>query len=116
MRLAFVFALLAAPALAQDVENPLQPSELWDDMRESVIGTNQEPPVNPAVLLLDAPKRADNPALVPIHITQPPGAPDVTALSLVVDGNPAPVASPAVVSPAAVSPGSASRADATATR
>ena len=92
MRLAFVFALLAAPALAQDVENPLQPSELWDDMRESVIGTNQEPPVNPAVLLLDAPKRADNPALVPIHITQPPGAPDVTALSLVVDGNPAPVA------------------------
>ncbi|SMO73254.1 quinoprotein dehydrogenase-associated SoxYZ-like carrier [Paracoccus laeviglucosivorans] len=92
MKLAFVFALLAAPVLAQPVENPLQPSELWDDMRSSVIGTDTEPPVDPAVLLLDAPKRADNPALVPIHITQPVGAPAVTAVSLVVDGNPAPVA------------------------
>lgn len=100
MRLAFVFALLAAPALAQNIENPLQPSALWDDMRESVIGTNEEPPVDPAVLLLEAPKRADNPALVPVHITQPPGAPAVTALALVVDGNPAPVAAEFTFGPA----------------
>lgn len=93
-RLALILTLVAGSALAQEgaVENPLQPSALWDDMRLAVIGTETEPPVDPAILNLDAPKRADNPALVPVHITQPPGAPQVTRLSLVVDGNPAPVA------------------------
>lgn len=74
------------------VENPLQPSPDWDDMRLAVIGTDIEPPIDPSVFDLDAPKRADNPALVPIRITQPKGAPAITALSLVVDHNPAPVA------------------------
>ncbi len=92
MKLALILAVLAAPAVAQEVENPLLPSPLWDDIRLSVIGTEDEPPVDPAVLLLDAPKRADNPALVPVRITQPPGAPAITALAVVVDGNPAPVA------------------------
>ncbi|MGA0613296.1 quinoprotein dehydrogenase-associated SoxYZ-like carrier [Paracoccus sp. KR1-242] len=94
MRLALVLALLAAPhlVLAAEIENPLQPSEAWDDLRSSIIGTDDEPPIDPAILLLDAPKRADNPALVPVHITQPPGAPAITGLALVVDGNPAPVA------------------------
>lgn len=89
---ALLVALLAAPGLAADVANPMQPSALWDDMRLAVIGTDEEPPVDPAVFDLDAPPRADNPALVPVHITQPPGAPAITALTLVVDGNPAPVA------------------------
>ena len=95
-RLALILSLLAVPALAQQaappVENPLQPSPIWDDLRLSIIGTEAEPPVDPSVLLLDAPKRADNPALVPVRITQPPGAPAITKLALVVDGNPAPVA------------------------
>ena len=92
MRLALILTLLAAPALAAEVENPMLPSPLWDDLRSSIIGTEEEPPVDPAVFDLDAPKRADNPALVPVHVTQPPGAPAITALTLVVDGNPAPVA------------------------
>lgn len=92
MRLALLLAFLAAPVLAAEVENPLQPSPLWDDLRSSIIGTEKEPPIDPAILLLDAPKRADNPALVPVHVTQPPGAPAITGLTLVVDGNPAPVA------------------------
>lgn len=101
-RLALILTLVAGSALAQDgaVENPLQPSALWDDMRLAVIGTETEPPVDAAILNLDAPKRADNPALVPVHITQPPGAPQVTRLSLVVDGNPAPVAAEFTFGPA----------------
>ncbi len=92
MKLALILALLAGPALAAEVANPLQPSPIWDDLRSSIIGTEDEPPLDPAVFDLDAPPRADNPALVPVHITQPPGAPAITALTLVVDGNPAPVA------------------------
>ena len=65
--LALILSLLAAPALAQEVENPLLPSPLWDDLRLSIIGTEDEPPLDPSVLLLDAPKRADNPALVPVR-------------------------------------------------
>lgn len=97
MRRALLMAFLAAPLFASpgwaaEVENPLLPSPIWDDLRSSIIGTETEPPIDPAVLLLDAPRRADNPALVPVHLTQPPGAPAITALTLVVDGNPAPVA------------------------
>lgn len=94
MRLACLLAalILAPGALLAQVANPMQPSALWDDMRLAVIGTDEEPPVDPSVLDLDAPPRADNPALVPVRITQPPGAPAITALALVVDGNPAPVA------------------------
>lgn len=101
-RLALILAVMAGPALAQGaaVENPLQPSALWDDMRLAVIGTETEPPVDAAILNLDAPKRADNPALVPVHITQPPGAPQITALALVVDGNPAPLAAEFTFGPA----------------
>ncbi|MGR3199487.1 MAG: quinoprotein dehydrogenase-associated SoxYZ-like carrier [Paracoccus sp. (in: a-proteobacteria)] len=82
--------LLAAPALAQD--NPLQPSPTWDDLRVSVIGLDDEPPVDPGVLDLDAPMRAHEAAIVPIHLTQPADAPAVEALTLVIDENPAPVA------------------------
>lgn len=84
-------ALLAAtPVWAQ--ENPLRPSETWEDLRESVIGLSEEPPVDAAILDLDAPIRANDAALVPIRMTQPPGAAALTDLMLVIDKNPAPVA------------------------
>lgn len=82
--------LLASPAFAQD--NPLQPSALWDDLRETVIGLSEEPPIRNDVLDLDAPPRANDAALVPIRLTQPPEAPPLTDLSLVIDHNPAPFA------------------------
>ena len=80
------------PAYADEAGNPMQPSPNWEDLRASIINTDIDPPIDAGVLLLDAPKRADNPALVPVHITQPPGAPAITALTLVIDNNPAPVA------------------------
>ncbi|WP_323009672.1 quinoprotein dehydrogenase-associated SoxYZ-like carrier [Paracoccus sp. (in: a-proteobacteria)] len=97
MKRALVLALLAVPvlglsAMAAEVANPMQPSALWEDMRLAVIGVDEEPPVDPAIFDLDAPPRADNPALVPVRITQPAGAPAIRSLALVVDGNPAPVA------------------------
>lgn len=91
MKLALALLLATAlPALAQD--NALQPSPAWDDMRLAVIGTEAEPPIDPAVFDLTAPYRADSPALVPIRITQPEGAPRIEKLALVIDHNPAPVA------------------------
>ncbi|MFG6079931.1 quinoprotein dehydrogenase-associated SoxYZ-like carrier [Paracoccus litorisediminis] len=102
MRRLVLIALLCLPqlGLAAEVENPLEPSPIWDDLRSSIIGTEDEPAIDPGVLLLDAPKRADNPALVPVHVAQPPGAPAITALTLVIDGNPAPVAAEFTFGPA----------------
>lgn len=88
--LTLAFLTLASPALAQD--NPLQPSATWDDLRESVVGLTEEPPQDPAILSLDAPVRANDAAIVPIHLTQPEDAPILQQVTLVIDENPAPVA------------------------
>ena len=96
--LTILLALLASPALAAD--NLLQPSPAWDDMRASVIGADAEPPVDTAIFDLDAPRRADNPALVPIRITQAPDTPRIVKLALVIDANPAPVAGEFTFGPA----------------
>lgn len=83
--------LLTAPAAwAQD--NPLLPSPTWDDLRASVIGLDAEPPQDAGVLDLTAPFRAHEAAIVPVHITQGADAPPLSALSLIIDENPAPVA------------------------
>lgn len=81
--------LLASPVWAQD--NPLLPSDIWADMREAVVGIDEDPPLDPAVLDLDAPVRAHDAALVPVRLTQAPDAPPLTGVTLVVDANPAPV-------------------------
>jgi sulfur-oxidizing protein SoxY len=39
MRLAIDLIPLAAPALASGVENPMQPSPLWEELRSGIIGT-----------------------------------------------------------------------------
>lgn len=83
-------ALLATPVLAQD--NPLQPSPTWDDIRESVVGLTTEPPVRTAVMDMTAPHRANDPAIVPVRLFQPDGAPALRSAMVVVDENPAPVA------------------------
>ena len=95
---ALALVLLGPPAWA--AENPLQPSPAWEDMRSGVTGSDAEPPIDPSVLDLDAPVRAENPALVPIRVTQPPGAPRIMKLALVVDQNPAPVAGEFTFGPA----------------
>ena len=85
-----MLALTAAPGFAAD--NPLQPSPAWEDIRPTLLGDAPDPPQDATQLLLDAPPRADDPALVPIRITQPEGATPITQLALVIDENPAPVA------------------------
>ncbi|MFD1881647.1 quinoprotein dehydrogenase-associated SoxYZ-like carrier [Paracoccus pacificus] len=93
MRLLFVAAVLmlsGPPVFAQD--NPLQPSETWEGLRYDVILQDTDPPDAAGVMALDAPARATNPALVPVRITQPEGAPAIRKLIVVVDENPAPVA------------------------
>ncbi|MCF3974272.1 quinoprotein dehydrogenase-associated SoxYZ-like carrier [Paracoccus sp. EGI L200073] len=89
---AYVLAalLLASPAMAQD--NPLLPSETWNDLRDSVVGLTQDPPLDAMALDLDAPVRANDAAIVPIRLTQAEDAPPLSALTLVIDENPAPVA------------------------
>lgn len=82
--------LLASPAFAQD--NPLLPSETWNDLRESVVGLTEEPPIDATALDLNAPFRANDAAIVPIRLTQAPDAAPLTDLTLVIDENPAPVA------------------------
>ena len=85
-----LLALTAGAAFAAD--NPLQPSPSWEDIRPTLLGDAPDPPQDAGQLLLDAPGRADDPALVPIHITQPEGAEPITRLALVIDENPAPIA------------------------
>ncbi|AXC50319.1 quinoprotein dehydrogenase-associated SoxYZ-like carrier [Paracoccus suum] len=92
MRLALSLCLLLAQPAVADVQNPLQPSEAWPDIRDTLIADAPDPPIDPGQLLLDAPARADDPAVVPIHLTQPPGAAPIERLVLVIDNNPAPVA------------------------
>lgn len=85
----FLAVTLGAPAAA---DNPLQPSPSWDDIRPTLLGDAPDPVIDPAQLTLEAPMRADDPALVPIRLTQPPGAVPIEKLALVIDENPAPVA------------------------
>ena len=89
--IAALTAMLVLPAMAQ--ENALQPSsEAWDDLRESVVGLEADPPVDAAILDLNAPVRANDAAIVPFRITQPADAPALTDMMVVIDNNPAPVA------------------------
>jgi len=99
---AFRFAILAAllvpePLWAQD--NPLLPSPAWEELK-ALIPTAETATENSGVLLLDAPLRASDPAFVPVHLTQPPGAPPIRALTVVIDENPAPVAAEITLGPA----------------
>lgn len=84
--------LLASPVIVMAQDNPLQPSETWDDLRETVIGLAAEPAIDATTLDLEAPIRAHDAAIVPIRLTQPAEAPALTDLTLVIDQNPAPVA------------------------
>lgn len=92
MTRALCVALLSAmPALAED--NPMVETPTWADLRLSVIPEDIDPPVDEARLLLNAPPRAQDPALVPVRMTQPGGDTALlTGAALVVDENPAPVA------------------------
>jgi sulfur-oxidizing protein SoxY len=92
-----VVLLSAAPGLAQD--NPLVDSPAWQELK-ALVPSGEAATENPEVLLLDAPFRASDPAFVPVHLTQPPGAPPIQGLTVVIDENPAPVAAEITLGPA----------------
>jgi len=85
-------ASLALSAQAGDsVTNPLTESEMWDIMRENVVGDAQIAD-GAALFTVEAPYRANDAATVPVRIRQTD--PDVTIsnATVVIDENPAPVA------------------------
>jgi len=85
-------ALLCAPVLAADkVKNPMTESATWNDLRGDVVG---EVALGDATTLLtiEAPYRAHDAATVPIVLKQKDGDTRITAATVVVDENPAPVA------------------------
>ena len=86
-------ALLALPAAAAGTaDNPLQPAETWAELRSAVFG-EREIRDGRAMLTIDAPYRAHDAAIVPVEIRETADSGlDITALTLIVDENPAPVA------------------------
>jgi sulfur-oxidizing protein SoxY len=81
-----MFAASISPAGAQE-------ETAWLEMRSSVIG-DQVPQDGTGIVTLNAPKRAEDAAIVPIEVrlTAPDAGPSrITKLTVVVDQNPAPV-------------------------
>ncbi|MEO0820344.1 MAG: quinoprotein dehydrogenase-associated SoxYZ-like carrier [Pseudomonadota bacterium] len=81
---------LAAPAHAGGA--PERPSEAWNEIRDQLWPEAEIAPAE-ALIDIDAPTRAADAAIVPVTITLDP-APGrfVTAMTVIVDENPAPVA------------------------
>lgn len=88
-----VLLLLAAampPAAAEMSEN--ERAERWADLSHALFGDRRVQDAGDA-LIIDAPARADNAALVPIALRLAgPLASDTRALYLVIDNNPSPLA------------------------
>lgn len=83
--------LLPATAHAQSTE--VQSSKIWNELKTDVFG-DKPIEVDSGILRIDAPKRAQDAAIVPVDIFIDPGkAPNgLKALTLIVDVNPSPVA------------------------
>ena len=83
--------LLGAPALADEIKNPLKDGATWAELASDVIG-DVTPADGAALFSVDAPYRAHDAAIVPLHIRQDPTSDKtITKLTIVVDENPAPV-------------------------
>lgn len=78
-------------ALADEIKNPLTPSETWDDLMFDVVG-EAELATSDGLLAIDAPYRAHDAATVPIVLTQVDETALITKATVVVDENPAPIA------------------------
>ncbi|WP_299081647.1 quinoprotein dehydrogenase-associated SoxYZ-like carrier [uncultured Ruegeria sp.] len=91
---------LSLPVWAeQSVKNPLTESETWQDLQYDVVGDAQIGEAD-ALLTLDAPYRAHDAATVPIVLKQLDPDAQITAATVVIDENPAPVAGVFSFSPA----------------
>ena len=85
-------AIMHGAQAADKRDNPLKPSEAWEDMRVDVIG-DKDILDGSAYLEFDAPYRAHDAATVPVTIREKEGSDkEFVRLTLVIDQNPAPVA------------------------
>lgn len=90
-------AIAANAAGAADVATT---DDVWPTLRSELFGGKPIIEDSPA-LTVEAPKRAEDAALVPVKVTLPAGAGDVRKLTLIVDKNPAPMAAAFTFGPAA---------------
>lgn len=97
---AAVAALISGPVWATDtLQNPLTESETWNDLRGDVVGDVELVSAD-GLLSIEAPYRAHDAATVPILLKQQDPAQTITAATVVIDENPAPVAAVFGFSPA----------------
>ncbi len=90
--LAAALTLAAAPLFAgEPIKNPLIDGETWEGLRYDVVG---DAPIRDAagLLELEAPFRAHDAATVPIILRQLDPTAEITAATVVIDENPAPIA------------------------
>ena len=98
------FALVAAMAaglLAQANGTARAEEDIWPSLQSEVFGSRviQE---NDGVVILDAPQRAEDAAVVPLTVRVPPSIKGpLKAMWLIIDKNPAPVAAALTFGPAA---------------
>ncbi len=96
-RRAFVAATLlaaagAAPAAMQQPGDDPQASPIWQKVRASLFEGRPVETAPPGLLVLEAPARAVDAAVVPVAIrTRPPAGRWVQRLVLVIDANPSPI-------------------------
>jgi sulfur-oxidizing protein SoxY len=88
----------ASPAVAAGNQEP-ERVERWQDLSGLIFGDQAEIAATETLVTLQAPTRAQDSALVPVTIATAPDA-AVTALSVVVDENPGPVAAEVRFGPA----------------
>jgi len=85
------FGIMHGAQAADKRDNPLKPSETWDELRVDVVG-DREILDGSALLEIDAPYRAHDAATVPITIRETAASDkDFVKLTFVVDENPAPI-------------------------
>lgn len=99
--LGLVLALCSAAASAQlkSADDP-QASAIWLKVRASLYGERAIAPATPAQLVLEAPSRAVDAAVVPVAIRTQVGtaadaagqAPRIKRVTLIIDNNPSPIA------------------------
>jgi sulfur-oxidizing protein SoxY len=98
LMLAACLAAAAAPALAAGNEDPDRLAR-WDELSALIFGDDARIAPTETAVTVSAPERAHDAALVPVTIATTAEA-DVTALALVVDENPGPVAAQVRFGPA----------------
>lgn len=95
-----IAAMVSGSAWADEIiKNPLTESETWNDLRGDVVG-DLKIDSGEGLLDLDAPFRAHDAATVPILLKQQDPSQVITAATVVIDENPAPVAAVFEFSPA----------------